>query len=101
MLFEELKTFLSGPHSGALCQIMDIFVGRQGKLNINTSLLSVHLVYGEKLKLCKNIFLQSYEKKSELIEHHSVLQFLKTMSNINTKKSTKSWRFALDWLILQ
>ena len=39
-----VKNILSGPHSGAFCQIMDIFVSGYGKLNIDTDLLSVRLV---------------------------------------------------------
>ena len=45
-----VENILSGPHSGAFCQIMDIFVSGYGKLNIDTDLLSVRLVYEEKIK---------------------------------------------------
>ena len=69
-----VKSILSGPHSGAFCQIMDIFVSGYGKLNIDTDLLSVRLVYEEKIKFWKKINLlqsrkvnTSYEKQSELI----------------------------------
>ena len=44
-----VENILSGPHSGALCQIMDIFVSGYRKLNIDTDLLSVRLVYEEKI----------------------------------------------------
>ena len=49
---------LSGPLSGAFCQIMDIFVSGYGKLNNDTDLLSVRLVY-EKLNFEKDNLLQS------------------------------------------
>ena len=45
-----VENILSGPHSGAFCHIMDIFVSGYGKLNIDTDLLSVRLVYEEKIK---------------------------------------------------
>ena len=45
-----VENILSGPHSGAFCQIMKIFVSGYGKLNIDTDLLSVRLVYEEKIK---------------------------------------------------
>ena len=45
-----VENILSGPHSGAFCQIMDIFVSGYGKLNIDTDLLSVRLLYEEKIK---------------------------------------------------
>ena len=47
----KVENILSGPHSGAFCQIMDIFVSEYGKLNIDTDLLSVRLVYEEKIKI--------------------------------------------------
>ena len=45
-----VENILSGPHFGAFCQIMDIFVSGYGKLNIDNDLLSVRLVYEEKIK---------------------------------------------------
>ena len=51
------------------------------------------LIFEEKNNLCNQGSVNTaYQKQSELVEHHSVLQFLgvkKIMSNINTKKSTK------------
>ena len=50
---ETLKRFekiLHGPHSGAFCQIMDIFVSGYGKLDIDNEVLCVRLVYEEKIK---------------------------------------------------
>ena len=50
---ETLKRFekiLHGPHSGAFCQIMDIFVSGYGKLDIDNDVLCVRLVYEEKIK---------------------------------------------------
>ena len=44
-----IENILSGPHSGAFCQIMDLFVSGYGKLKIDTDLLSVRLVYEEKI----------------------------------------------------
>ena len=49
----KLKRFekiLHGPHSGAFCQIMDIFVSGYGKLDIDNDVLCVRLVYEEKIK---------------------------------------------------
>ena len=45
-----VETILYGPHSGAFCQIMDIFLSGYGKLNIDSDLLSVRFVYEEKVK---------------------------------------------------
>ena len=50
---ETLKRFeniLSGPHSGAFCKVMDIFVSGYGKLDIDSELLFVRLVFEEKIK---------------------------------------------------
>ena len=50
---ETLKRFeniLYGPHSGAFCQIMDIFVSGYGKLDIDNDVLCVRLVFEEKIK---------------------------------------------------
>ena len=50
---ESLKRFqniLSGPHSGAFCQIMDIFLSGYGKLLVDTDVLFVRIVYEEKIK---------------------------------------------------
>ena len=51
---QRAENILSGPHSGAFCQIMDIFVSGYGKLNIDIDLFSVRLVYEEKIKFEKN-----------------------------------------------
>ena len=45
---KRVESILSGPHSGAFCQIMDIFMSGFGKLNIDSDLLFVRLVYEEK-----------------------------------------------------
>ena len=50
---ESLKRFqniLSGPHSGAVCQIMDIFLSGYGNLLVDTDVLFVRIVYEEKIK---------------------------------------------------
>ena len=47
-VLKRVKSILSGPHSGAFCQIVDIFVSGFGKLNIGSDLLFVSLVYEEK-----------------------------------------------------
>ena len=47
---ETLKRFennLYGPHSGAFCQIMDIFVSGYGNLDIDNDVLCVRLVFEE------------------------------------------------------
>ena len=44
------ESILTGPHSGAFCRIMDIFVSGYGKLNIDTDLLFIRFVYEEKIK---------------------------------------------------
>ena len=51
---ETLRRFesvLTGPHSGAFCQIMNIFVSGYGNLNIDTDLLFIRFVYEEKIKI--------------------------------------------------
>ena len=45
------ESILTGPHSGAFCQIMDIFVSGNGNLNIDTDVLFIRFVYEEKIKL--------------------------------------------------
>ena len=45
-----VETILYGPHSGAFCQIMDIFLSGYGKLNIDSDLVSVRFEYEEKVK---------------------------------------------------
>ena len=50
---ETLRRFekiLTGLHSGAFCQIMDIFVSGYGNMTIDTELLFVRLNYEEKIK---------------------------------------------------
>ena len=50
---ETLKRFeniLYGPHSGAFCQTMDIFVSGYGKLDIDNVVLCVRLVFEDKIK---------------------------------------------------
>ena len=50
---ESLKRFqniLFGPHSGAFCQIMDIFLSGYGALLVDTDVLFVRIVYEEKIK---------------------------------------------------
>ena len=68
---ETLKRFeniLYGPHAGAFCQIMKIFMSGYGKLNIDNDVLCVRLVFEEK---------KSFEKKTlfhqimlVMLEHH-------------------------------
>ena len=51
---ETLKRFeniLYGPHAGAFCQIMDIFVSGYGKLDIDNDVLCVRLVFEKKNKI--------------------------------------------------
>ena len=45
-----VENILCGPHSGAFCQIMDSFASGHRKLNIDTDLLSVRIVFEEKIK---------------------------------------------------
>ena len=84
---ETLKRFekiLHGPHSGAFCQIMDIFVSGYGKLDIDNDVLCVRLVYEEKIKFWKIIYFNtkvsnvraSYEAQNVSNQHHSSLQIL-------------------------
>ena len=47
---KRVESILSGPNSGAFCQIMDIFMSGFGKLNIDSDLLFVRLVYEEKIQ---------------------------------------------------
>ena len=47
---KRVESILSGPHSGAFCQIMDIFMSGFGKLNIDSDLLFVRLVHEEKIQ---------------------------------------------------
>ena len=45
-----VENILSGPHSGAFCKVMDIFVIGYGKLDIDSELLFVRLVFEEQFK---------------------------------------------------
>ena len=47
---KRVENILSGPHSGAFCKVMDIFVSGYGKLDIDSELLFVRLVFEEKIK---------------------------------------------------
>ena len=54
-----LKRFqnnLSGPHSGAFCQIMDIFLSGYGNFFVDTDVLFVRKVYEQKLKFWKKLY---------------------------------------------
>ena len=44
------ENFLNGPHSGAFCKVMEIFVSGYGKLDIDSELLFVRLVFEGKIK---------------------------------------------------
>ena len=46
---KRVESILSGPHSGAFCQVMDIFIIGFGNLNIDSDLLFVRLLYEEKI----------------------------------------------------
>ena len=56
-----VENILSGPHSGACCQAMDIFVSGYGKLKIDSDLLSVRLVYEEKIEIWKKYCIAIWE----------------------------------------
>ena len=47
---KRFKNILYGPHAGAFCQIMDIFVSGYGKLDIDNDVLCVRLIFEEKIK---------------------------------------------------
>ena len=47
---KRVENILSGPQSGAFCKVMDIFVSGYGKLDIDSELLFVRLVFEEKIK---------------------------------------------------
>ena len=49
-ILKRVESILSGPHSGAFRPIMDIFMSGLGKLNIESDLLFVRLVYEEKIQ---------------------------------------------------
>ena len=48
--FKRVENILSGPHSAAFCKVMDILVSGYGKLDIDSELLFVRLVFEEKIK---------------------------------------------------
>ena len=81
---KRFKKILYGPHSGAFCQIMDIFVSGYGKLDIDNDVLCVRLVFEEKKSFEKKIISSnhvssvraSYEAQIVSIQHHSFFQFL-------------------------
>ena len=47
---KRVENILIGPHSGAFCKVMDIFVSGYGKLDIDSELVFVRLVFEEKIK---------------------------------------------------
>ena len=47
---KRVENILNGPHSGAFCKVMDIFVSGYGKLDIDSELLFVRLVFEEIIK---------------------------------------------------
>ena len=97
----KLQNIFSGPHSGAFCKDMDIFVSGYGnivmEIDIDFELLFVRLVFEEKIKFRKKYFNQ------QILKHHvkceakqlNIINFYNlsfteyNMRNINTKKSTQ------------
>ena len=63
---KRVESILSGLHSGAFCQIKDIYMSGFGKLNIDSDLLFVRLVYGEK----SSVFKKKCFTMLVLLEHH-------------------------------
>ena len=47
---KRFENYSSGPQSGAFCKVMDIFVNGYGKLDIDSELVFVLLVFEEKVK---------------------------------------------------
>ena len=47
---KRFQSILSGPHVGAFCQIMEIFISGYGKLEIDSDVLCVRFLYEEKIK---------------------------------------------------
>ena len=95
---ETLKRFdkiLHGPHSGAFCQIMHIFVSGYGKLDIDNDVLCVRLVFEKKsfkkkfISIQKLVMLEHHMKRETFqinITHLYKFFFIKKiMSNINAK----------------
>ena len=91
------QQILNGPHSGAFCQIMDIFMSGFGGLELDTDILFVCVIYEEK-NFKKNIQISMLAE----LEHHMMFEanqidvidlyiffFTKNlMSNINAKYAT-------------
>ena len=90
---------------------MDIFMSGYGKLNIDTDVLCVRLVFEEKLTvLKKNLF---HQILIVMLEHHMkrktyqinithLYNFFftkKIMSNINAKQTTRFWVWFLNRLV--
>ena len=73
---KRVENILKGPHSGAFCKVMDTFLSGYGKLDIDSELLFVRLVFEEKIKFWKiqqfysTDIKTSCELLSETIKHH-------------------------------
>ena len=95
-ILRRFESILTGPHSGAFCQVMDTFVSGYGTLNIDTELLFIRFVYEEKLNFEK----MNYFQTLVVLDHHHMkskpyqiiikifnngLKVENKMSNINTK----------------
>ena len=50
-----IESIFTSLHSGAFCQVMDIFVSGYGILNTDTDLFFIRFVYEEKIKFWKKL----------------------------------------------
>ena len=53
---KRVQSILSGPHVGAFCQVMDIFISGYGNLEIGSDVSFVHFLREEKIKFWKKMF---------------------------------------------
>ena len=105
---KRVKSILSGPHSGAFCKVMDIIVSGYGKLDIDSELLFVRLVFEEKNQiLVKNILFNRFQNIIQSAQRCSWTSLIFTiclsLNIICAKCIQKSPHrvFTLNWLMFE
>ena len=63
----KVESIFTSLHSGALCQIMDIFLSGYGNLNTDTELFFIRFVYEEKIKFWKKF---NFFQTLVVLDHH-------------------------------
>ena len=92
---KRFENFLFGAHSGAFCQIMDIFVSGYGELGIDNDVLCVRLVFERKI---------FHQIMLVVLEHHVKRKTYESnithLYNIFSSKDNEQHRYKISHTIL-